>query len=465
MNIFGLTIKQLKSAILKKKISIQEITKETIKNIQKYNPQLNAWITITEKRMLLEATNLEKKYFKNIKNLPLLGIPYGVKNIFNIKNYITLVGSKIFKKNKPAIKDAWTINKLLQSGALLTGALNMDAYAYGFTTENSDYGPTRNPHDHKRIAGGSSGGSAAAVSAGLIPFSLGTDTNGSIRVPASLCGIFGLKPTFGRISRNGVHVFSSSLDHVGHFARCVEDLALVYNVLCGRDIQDCFQSSYSDNSMYNFNCIKKGAKGLKCAVLGGFFKKWCDKHANLAVKKVAQSLNIQEEIILPEAIIARISAFIITASEAGNNYLPYLRKSLKMDSYSYPRLLAGSMIPNTWYIQAQRFRRIFQKIVASIFKKIDILIAPSTPCSATLIGQENMIINNTNFSPRVAMGLLTQPISFIGLPVCSVPLMTDKKLPIGIQIIASPFKEINALRIAWELEKKEILLKPRNIRL
>jgi aspartyl-tRNA(Asn)/glutamyl-tRNA(Gln) amidotransferase subunit A len=185
--------------------------------------------------------------------------------------------------------------------------LNMDAYAYGFTTENSHYGATRNPHDLSRIAGGSSGGSAAAVAAGLVNFSLGSDTNGSIRVPASLCGIFGL-PTFGRLSRSGSHPFVASLDHIGPFARCVSDLSAVYDALQGRDPGDGFQADKA--SERTANLLSRGLEGLRCATLGGYFTTWCDNDARAAVARVAGALAAHEAVIFPEAELARSAAFI-----------------------------------------------------------------------------------------------------------------------------------------------------------
>ena len=190
--------------------------------------------------MWQEADQVDKQQQQENHGGPLSGIPYAVKNLFDVKGYSAVAGARLFAGRTPATEDAYAVTRLSQSGALLSGMLNMNAYAYGFTTENSHYGPCHNPRDLQRIAGGSSGGSAAAVAAGLIPFSLGTDTNGSIRVPASLCGIFGLKPTYGRLSRQGSHPFVASLDHIGPFARNVEDLALVYDCLQGPGPKDAF---------------------------------------------------------------------------------------------------------------------------------------------------------------------------------------------------------------------------------
>ncbi len=309
----------------------------------------------------------------------------------------------------------------------------------------------------QRVAGGSSGGSAAAVAAGLVHFSLGTDTNGSIRVPASLCGIFGLKPTFGRLSRSGSHPFVASLDHIGPFARSVEDLSLVYDALQGGDASDAFQAARPAEPVSDR--LSAGSEKLRSAVLGGFFADWCSDEARAAVAVAARALGATEEVTLPQAELARSAAFIMTAAEGGNHYLPALRtQPERFEPNSRERLLAGAMLPAAWYVQAQRFRRHFQQQVLPLFDHYDVLIAPATPCTATTIGQETIHINGQDLPTRASMGMLTQPISFLGLPVCSVPLLTASGLPIGLQLIAAPFNEQLALRAAWALQQQGVTL-------
>ena len=231
MKLPEMTIHEIQRALATGELSAKEIARHTLENIARVNPQINAWTHVSEKRMLAEAENIDTLR-REKKPLPALaGVPYAVKNLFDVAGHTTLAGAQLLSDRPAAVADSWAVRQLHSAGALLSGMLNMDAYAYGFTTENSHYGATHNPHDLSRIAGGSSGGSAAAVAAGLVNFSLGSDTNGSIRVPASLCGIFGLKPTFGRLSRSGSHPFVASLDHIGPFARSVGDLAAVYDAL------------------------------------------------------------------------------------------------------------------------------------------------------------------------------------------------------------------------------------------
>ena len=432
MKLPEMTIHDIQRALASGELSAKEIARHTLENIARVNPQINAWTHISEKRMLAEAENIDTLR-REKKPLPALaGVPYAVKNLFDVAGHTTLAGAQLLGDRPAAVADSWAVRQLHSAGALLSGMLNMDAYAYGFTTENSHYGATRNPHDLSRIAGGSSGGSAA--------------------VPASLCGIFGLKPTFGRLSRSGSHPFVASLDHIGPFARCVSDLSAVYDALQGRDPGDGFQADKA--SERTANLLSRGLEGLRCATLGGYFTTWCDNDARAAVARVAGALAAHEELIFPEAELARSAAFIISAAEGGNQYLPALRSQAeRFEPNSRERLLAGAMIPSAWYLQAQRFRRHAQQAFKALFAHADVLIAPATPCSATLIGAQNMEINGQPLPIRASMGMLTQPISFLGLPVVTVPLRTASGQPIGLQLIAAPFNEQACLRVARALEE------------
>lgn len=453
MRLGDVSIQTLQQAIQQGEISALEVAKQTLQAVEQHNPALNAWTEMTGPRMLKEAADVDAQRQRGETLSPLAGIPYAVKNLFDVAGHTTLAGASLFSDRPAARADAFAVDKLRRSGALLSGMLNMDAYAYGFTTENSHYGATHNPRDLSRVAGGSSGGSAAAVAAGLVHFSLGTDTNGSIRVPASLCGIFGLKPTFGRLSRSGSHPFVASLDHIGPLARRVEDLALVYDLLQGADPTDAFQAAHPLAA--TLPGLSQGSEGLRCGVLGGFFARWCDEDARAAVAVVAAALDAQEEVLMPDAELARSAAFIMTAAEGGNHYLPALRQMPEQfEPNSRERLLAGAMMPGAWYVQAQRFRRHFQQQVLPLFDRFDVLIAPATPCSAITIGQQTLSIQGESLPAKASMGMLTQPISFLGLPVCTVPLATRSGLPIGLQLIARPFNEEAVLRAAWALEQR-----------
>ncbi|MBM3071242.1 AtzE family amidohydrolase [Enterobacter sp. RHBSTW-00994] len=455
MMLHAMSMSEIQRALAAGELSAREIARQTLDAIADLNPQINAWTAITEERMLAEADNIDTLRREKRPLPPLAGIPYAVKNLFDVAGHTTLAGAELFSQRPAATADCFAVRQLRSAGGLLSGMVNMDAYAYGFTTENSHYGATHNPHDLARIAGGSSGGSAAAVASGLVHFSLGTDTNGSIRVPASLCGLYGLKPTFGRLSRSGSHPFVASLDHIGPFARRVSDLASVYDALQGRDTSDGFQAESSREQTRPL--LSRGLEGLRCAVLGGYFATWSDSDARDAVARVAKALDVRDELLFPEAELARSAAFIISASEGGNQYLPALRTlPERFEPHSRERLLAGAMIPSAWYIQAQRFRRHAQQTCKALFTQADVLIAPATPCSATRIGEQTMEINGQSLPVRASMGMLTQPISFLGLPVTTVPLRTSEGLPIGLQLIAAPFNEQACLRVARVLEESGI---------
>ncbi|RZJ07911.1 MAG: AtzE family amidohydrolase, partial [Rubrivivax sp.] len=338
--------------------------------------------------------------------------------------------------------------------------LNMDEYAYGFTTENSHEGPTHNPHDLTRVAGGSSGGSAAAVAAGQVPITLGSDTNGSIRVPSSLCGVFGLKPTYGRLPRNGTYPFVASLDHLGPFARSAQDLALAYDAMQGFDAADpgCVQRGIEPTHEALFH----GLTGLRIARLAGYFHENAGPDARAAAERVSRALGGLRTVELPEAERARAAAFLISNAESATLHLPDLRRRPRdFEPLSRDRFLAGALLPAAWVLQAQRLRRWFALRAAELLRDVDVLIAPATPVVAPAIGTEWLDINGKRLPARPSLGLLTQPISCIGLPVCAAPVWgLHATMPIGVQIIAAPWREDHALRVAHALEQAGVFAAP-----
>ena len=438
----SLSIRDIQQGLRSKTFSARELAQQSLALIEQANPGINAFTGVTATRMLTEAAHIDARRAAGETLPALAGVPYAVKNLFDVEGVTTLAGAKLFSTQPPATKDAFAIRQLMNAGATLAGTLNMDAYAYGFTTENSHYGATRNPHD-------------LAVAAGMVNFALGTDTNGSIRVPASLCGVLGLKPTFGRLSRSGSHPFVASLDHIGPLARNVEDLACVYDALQGHDGEDNWQSSREPAATLP---ALSSTGALRCAVLEGYFTTWCTADARAAVNAVAQARGANQTQVLPEAGLARSAAFLLSAAEGGNHYLPALRTDADtFELNSRERLLAGAMTPSAWYTQAQRFRAWFRDKTLPLFNDVDLLLAPATPCSATPIGESTMRINHTDLPIKASMGMLTQPISFLGLPVVTVPVKTASGLPIGVQIIAAPWQESRCLQAAWRLEQAGIL--------
>src|SRR5258707_3448732 len=447
---------ELAAAVRDGHISAARIARDTLDAIEKRDPTYNSFTELRADRGVGGADSVDGALASGHDPAPLAGVPYAVKNLFDVAGLVTLAGSKINRDHAPAGNDATAIQRLAAAGAVLVGALNMDEYAYGFTTENTHYGPTRNPHDLARVAGGSSGGSAAAVAAGLVPLTLGSDTNGSIRFPAALCGIFGLKPTYGRLSRAGTAAFVDSLDHVGPFAATVADLAVAYDAMQGADLAD--PACATRPAAFAGAELERGIEELRIAVADDHFSTGGTDEAHQAVAQTARALGTARSVTLPEAARARAAAFVITASEGANLHLADLKKrSDDFDPMIRDRLLAGALVPASWYLQAQRFRRWFRDRVREIFREVDIILAPVTPCVAPLIGQDTMILGGVEVPSRPNLGIFTQPISFIGLPVVAVPIRGNgNALPVGVQIIAAPWHEVSALRVARFLEREGV---------
>jgi len=382
----------LVDAIARGERSASEVLEHSLGRIEATDGRVNAFTRISHERARREAAAIDRRRSRGEALPPLAGLPYAVKNLFDIEGEVTLAGSKINRDHAPARADAVLVRHLQTAGAVLVGSLNMDEYAYGFTTENTHYGPTRNPHDLARIAGGSSGGSGAAVAAGQVPLTLGSDTNGSIRVPASLCGVWGLKPTFGRLSRRGSYPFVHSIDHLGPFADSSTHLALAYDALQGPDPLDpgCHALAVQPAGSQ----MHRGIDGLRIGMLDGYFLENAAAEAREAVQAAARTLGGVELVEWPDAALARAAAFIISASEGGTLHLPELRtRADDFEPLSVDRFIAGALQPAAWYVRAQRFRRIYRDKVNALFKSWDVLLAPATPVCAPLIGTEWLEIN------------------------------------------------------------------------
>ncbi|MDP2298143.1 MAG: AtzE family amidohydrolase [Pseudolabrys sp.] len=423
------------------------------------NPALNAFTTVTADRARAKARAVDAAPDKT--KLPLAGVPFAVKNLFDIEGVTTVAGSKINRAHAAAEQDQPLIARLEEAGAVLVGALNMGEYAYDFTGENVHDGPSRNPHDITRMTGGSSGGSGGAVAGGLVPLALGSDTNGSIRVPSSLCGIFGLKPTYGRLTRARSFPFVASLDHLGPFARSVPDLAVAYDVMQGPDPED----PVCDQRETDFVTpqLKLGLEGLRIAVAGGYFRQGAFPEAVEALGRVAKALGATKDIDIPEAARARAAAYVITCTEGAALHLERLRKQAgDFDPAVRDRLLAAAMVPSTLVVQAHKFRRWYRTQVLELFKTVDVILAPATPCTAPKLGQQTFVLDGVELPVRANIGLYTQPISFIGLPVVAVPVPLTP-LPIAVQVIAAPWREDVALRVAFALEQMGVCAAPRPV--
>jgi 1-carboxybiuret hydrolase len=454
----GSSAAEMAQAVNSGRLSALSVTEATLARIAKYDSVLNCFTDVTADRARARARAIDEAIAAGKDIGPLAGVPFAVKNLFDVQGLATRAGSKINRDLQPALRDATLIERLEAAGAVLVGALNMGEYAYDFTGENIHDGPSRNPHDVTRMTGGSSGGSGSAVGGALVPLALGSDTNGSIRVPSSFCGIFGLKPTYGRLSRARSFPFVFSFDHLGPFARNVGDLALAYDAMQGADADDAACTMRPPEPV--FPSLTQGIGDLRIAIAGGYFQKNVFAEATEAVARVARALGTTRMIEIPEAARARAAAYVISTCEGASLHLDRLRKRPNdFDPAVRDRLIAGAMIPAPMVDRAQKFRRWYRSRVLELFRSVDVILAPATPCVAPKLGQATFVLDGVELPVRANVGIHTQPISFIGLPVVAVPVPLEP-LPIGVQIIAAPWREDIALRVAYTLERMGTALAP-----
>jgi 1-carboxybiuret hydrolase len=458
MNSGGLPASEIAQAVASRKLSALDVTEAALARIAKHDGVLNSFTDVTAERARVTARKIDAAIAGGEKPGPLAGVPFAVKNLFDVQGVATRAGSKINRALKPSARDATLVERMEAAGAVLVGALNMGEYAYDFTGENVHDGPSRNPHDVTRMSGGSSGGSGSAVGGALVPLALGSDTNGSIRVPSSFCGIFGLKPTYGRLSRARSFPFVASFDHLGPFARNVGDLALAYDAMQGADPDDAACTTRAAEPVAPLLTQDIGA--LRIALAGGYFQKNVFPEAVEAVARVAKALGATKTVEIPEAARARAAAYVITTTEGASLHLDRLRKQPNdFDPAVRDRLIAGALIPAPLVDRAQKFRRWYRAQVLELFRSVDVILAPATPCVAPKLGQTTFVLDGVELPVRANIGIHTQPISFIGLPVVAVPVPLEP-MPIAVQIIAAPWREDIALRVAHALERAGIVAAP-----
>ncbi len=420
------------------KITAVAQTRSVLANIAAHNETYTAFTRTLPEQALANAARIDADISKGHDPGPLAGVPFAVKDLFDVAGLPTTAGAQMRLNAQPAIQDAGAVARLKAAGAVLVGTLNMDEYAYGFATVNAHFGTTRNPHDLARLAGGSSGGSAAAVAAGLVPLTLGSDTNGSIRVPASLCGVWGMRPGDGAIPLQGVFPFVASLDTVGPLAPSLADLRLSYEILSGEK-------------------PTTGGPRLRVARLGGFFAKSASSEALAAVDAVMQTLNSEAIAHVPEAEAARSAAFLITAAEGGSFHLDRLRtQAMEYDPAVRDRLLAGCLLPSAVLVKAQAFRAHYRAAIDALFEQFDVLLAPSTPVTAPRIDEGTIVMDGKPVSARANLGIYCQALSLAGIPVVSAPLRT-KGLPIGVQFAVRRGNEGRLFALLARLERDGIL--------
>jgi aspartyl-tRNA(Asn)/glutamyl-tRNA(Gln) amidotransferase subunit A len=474
--LYNLTLAEAAESLRQKKFSSLELTKDVFKRIKSLNPNLNAYVTLTEDSALEQAKKADEKLAKNEGLSPLTGVPAGLKDIFNTKGIRTTCCSKIIRDFVPPY-DATAVRKLNEAGMVMTGKLNMDEFACGGSTEHSCFGPTRNPWDLERVSGGSSGGSAAAVAAEMAFYTLGTDTGGSIRQPSSFCNVTGLKVTYGRVSRSGVTAFASSWDTIGPLAKTVRDVAMVLQVIAGRDERD---STTPDVKVPDYTKnLGESVKGLRIGIPKEYFGEGIqpevEKIVREAIKEYEKQGAVIKEISLPYTKYAVAVYYVATPAELSANLARFdgIRYGSKpkeaaesMVDYYYKarsegfgdeikrRIMIGTYVLSAgyydaYYRKAQKVRTLILRDFENAFKEVDVIAAPVSPTPAFKIGEKS--------GDPLAMYLadvFTIPINCAGVPAISVPCgFTSAKLPVGMQIIGPQFSEDLILKTAYAYEQ------------
>jgi len=423
------------------RMTASAVVDEALRDIAARNRHYTCFTRVFEALARSQAAEIDSSVARGEDPGPLAGVPFAVKDLFDVAGEPTTAGAYVRSNVPAATADAECVKRLKAAGAILVGTLNMDAFAYGFATINAHYGTTRNPYDPERLAGGSSGGSAAAVAAGLVPLSLGSDTNGSIRVPASLCGVWGIRPGEGVIPLEGVYPFVETLDTVGPFARSAADLEMAFRVLSDRfDVtRPCDPST------------------LRVARLGGYFEKDASPEALAGVERALSFFPGYETIEIRGAQAARSAAFLLSAAEGGSFHLPELsRRAGDYDPAVRDRLLAGALLPASTYMKARAFREGFKGEIASVFEKFDVLVAPATPVHAPLISDPTVLVGGVPTPARANLGMYTQPLGFSGIPIAAAPVRMhhhgQARLPVGVQIAMSWGNDLALLDLLRQME-------------
>lgn len=454
----SLSISELAPLLEHKKISPLEVVDDVLERIQVSNPQLNAYVYVRPEMVRNQARQAESEIRRGRYRGPLHGVPISLKDNLFTSGVPTRAGSKILGDFIPN-EDATVTKRLLRAGAILTGKTNLSEFAYGAETNNPHFGRTLNPWDTQRISGGSSGGSAAAVAALMCAASIGTDTGGSIRIPSALCGIVGLKPTYGRVSCHGVVPLSSTLDHVGTMARTVLDTAIVLSAIAGYDRHDQF-SARKQVPDYLAE-TKQKRKRLRLGVPHEYF--FNDLHPEIsdAIKLAFDTFEkvgaILEEVSLPHITEAMQRSDALLHAEATSyhqsaGYFPTRAADYAPDVRE--RLEAGARVLATDYLSALRVRDEARRDFERALENVDAILAPTVPIPAPQLMDETVEVNSHRETVRTALVRLNRPANLAGLPAITLPCgLTRGRLPIGLQIIGRQFEESAILRIAYTYER------------
>jgi aspartyl-tRNA(Asn)/glutamyl-tRNA(Gln) amidotransferase subunit A len=451
-----MTATQLSEAIKRREVSSVEITESLLDRINKTNGAINAYVSIPADEALAAARAMDEALSAGYYFGPLHGIPVSVKDLYETKGLRTAGGGRILANYVPD-EDATSVARLRRSGAVIVGKTNTHEYAYGYTTENPHYGATRNPWDATRIAGGSSGGSGAAVAARSAIVALGTDTGGSIRVPSSFCGISGLKPTYGRVSRKGVLPLSWSLDHAGPMVRSASDAALVMNVIAGYDPAD---PASADVPVHNFaSRLNRDIRGLRMGIPKNHFFDRIDPEVLKAVQaaiKILEDLGaISIEVNFPymeQAVSAWLAILLAEASSIHEQDIRQRPEDYGEDVRLY--LEEGELVAAGRYLKGQRIRRLLVEGFRDAMAGVDVIITPATAVPATKLGESVVTIDGKEEELFRVLARISSPFDMTGLPALALPCgLTKRGLPVGLQIVGHPFAEDVVLQIGHAYEQ------------
>jgi len=460
MELTQLSISQAQEGLKKKKFSSVELVNSSLEKIKKNNPKINAFLTVCEKEALEQAAQADKERSAMDKK-PLSGIPIAVKDIFCTKGIKTTAASRVLENYLP-VYDATAVRKLKEAGAIIIGKTNLDAWAHGSSGENSDFGSTKNPWNENYVPGGSSSGSAAAMAAQMALGTIGTDTGGSIRLPASFCGVFGLKPTYGRISRYGVIAMASSLDTVGCFGKEVMDLALLLQIMAGHDEYDATSLNQSVPN-YQQNLTKK-KQNLRIGLPKEYFSQGLDKKVEEKTKEAIKVLERQGteivEVSLPHTSYALAVYYLIQPSEVSSNLARYdgLRYGFDRTFFSDEakrRIMLGTYALSAgyyeaYYLKAMKVRTLIKKDFNKVFQKVDVLLTPVSPTLPFKIGEKT-----TNPLEMYLSDIYTVTANLAGIPGLAIPAGLVDGLPVGFQLLGPQLSEELLFQVAYQYEEQK----------
>jgi aspartyl-tRNA(Asn)/glutamyl-tRNA(Gln) amidotransferase subunit A len=435
-------------------ISSVELTTAALERTQRLDPKLNAFITVTAGSALRAARRADEELRAGQDRGPLHGIPIALKDLFLTRGVRTTGGSLLYEHYVPDINAA-VVERLTAAGAVLTGKLNMHELAYGITSANPHFGPVRNPWNTAHSPGGSSGGSGAAVAAGFVFAAMGSDTGGSIRIPASFCGVAGIKPTYGRVSRYGTFPLGYSLDHMGPLARSVRDAAVVLNAIARHDPRDPASSPRAVEDFVPEAGVS--IRGVRIGVPENYYFDRVDPDVEAGVRgllRLAATLGAEiRPVRVPDIAALNAVARVILLAEASAVYESQMQDRSKFGVDVLALLDQGRLIPATDYVNAQRLRRRLRQQFAELWRDVDCLVAPATPAPAPRIGQSTVTLGGEEEDVRLAATRFARGINVLGLPAVSLPCgLTAEGVPAGAQIIGPAFSEAALARVGAALE-------------